>query len=263
VSPLVVDVISDIHFGYGSESPDAVSSYVHYANASPPDIQVWLGDVVELASASSHGGDPEPPTLQDDLDASRAGIQTIVDATPDVERRVWVPGNHEDRFRRRIIDRVPEMESALPSLEELLGVAEHFETPGKVFVLGATLFTHGWVNSRHHHAKMLDHFPDVNVVYGHHHTARTAWSQRRTFKEPKPLDPIVSTRRERFALANPCLRDLSPSWLRSPSTWCNGFSRLLLWGDDLQHCQPHVHIMRGPERSFAADGHVWTSKGPL
>lgn len=255
---VTVDVISDLHLGEGSHDPAALGAYTAFAKVHRPDVRVWLGDIAEVSSCSSHGGEANPPTLLEDIQATQAGIASVIGPAP-ADREIWVPGNHEDRYSRRIIDSVPEMAEALPSLEELLNLGEWgFEIPGTSWTLGSVLFTHGFVSSRHHGPLMLNHFPGYSVVYGHHHTSRATW-QRPSRKAPQPLDPSAHTHKNRVAIANPCMRDMHPTWVKGPVTWCQGFTRMVFWGPEQVHFSFQSHIMQGPTKAFWAEGQEWGS----
>jgi hypothetical protein len=258
----VLDVVSDIHFGVGSENLAAVDAYAQFAAVHPPHTRVWLGDVAEMESCSSHGGAREPPTLGQDLDATRAGIQRMLswDETP--IRNVWVPGNHEDRYARRLTSDVPELANALPPLETLLGLdGWGFEMPGNVWGHRGGIFTHGWVRSQHHGAVMLQKFPDARfVVYGHHHTTAATWRKRSNYGAPTPVTPCSRAKAGRIAIANPCLRDLDPTWVRGPSGWVNGFTRFWFWDAGFQH---KTFWMHGPLCEFFAEGDLWHSEALL
>ncbi len=256
-----LDVISDIHFGAGSESSAAVQAYAQFAAVHPPQTRVWLGDIVEMESCSAHGGNREPPTLSQDLEAGRAGIDTILSWCR-ADREIWVNGNHEDRFNRRLTADVPNLANGLPRLEQLLGLDRlGFELEGNSWGHRGGLFTHGWVRSQHHGATMLQKFPDARfVAYGHHHTTATTWRKRASYGGPTPVTPCTRAKAGRVAIANPCLRDLDPTWIRGPSGWVNGFTRMWLWGDGFQH---QTYWMHGPKCEFFAEGELWHSEALL
>jgi len=262
VAPTVtLDVISDIHFGAGSESHAATESYAQFAAVHPPDIRVWLGDIAEMESCSAHGGAREPPTLADDITATVDGIDRIQDWAP-VEREIWVPGNHEDRYARRLTQDVGNLANGLPTLEDLLELGRRgFQMPGDSWSFRGVLFTHGFVRSQHHGARMLQLFPDsAAVVYGHHHRAGVTWRKRANYGGPTPLTPDAQSKGSRMAIANPCLRDLDPTWIRGPSGWVNGFTRLVFHEAGFNH---QTHLMHGERCAFYAEGQLWDRESLL
>lgn len=256
-----IDFISDLHLGSNDAAFwPAIDAYTNFAAVNPPDVRVWGGDILDLESCSMHGGNPEPELFSEDVDAAVEGIDRILAMDPAPVRNVWIPGNHEDRYRRLLTRQVPALLGGLPRLEELLGLdARGFETPGRVWAYDGPasrlLFTHGHVHGKHPAARMLELHPDVDAVFfGHVHKPQTAWAPRPSYTPPKPVKPETYAARGRLSVANGCMRTLDPAWLASPGNWAHGFTRIWVHqaGFSFQQC-----LMSGPRCAFFAEGDVW------
>ena len=114
---IVIDFISDLHLGSNDAAHwPAIDAYSGFAAVSPPDIRVWGGDILDLESCSMHGGNPEPELFADDVAEAQAGIDRILEMDPQPVSNIFIPGNHEDRFRRLLTRQVPALVGGLPSL---------------------------------------------------------------------------------------------------------------------------------------------------
>jgi predicted phosphodiesterase len=213
---MIIHAISDLHLGQGHEDSAARAAYKAFAQDQPADHVVWVGDVAELASCSSHGA--TEMELGPELEAVRDQISDLIDHGA---HNHFVAGNHEDRYNRALSKFVPALKGGLPLIQELLGLGElGFDsfTPFKECLeLAGVLFTHGTYAGANHAGTMLHKYPR-NVVYGHTHKPMTQWA------------PQFATDAGRFAMGIGCLRTLQPGWAPGPTGWTSGFGVIYVDG---------------------------------
>lgn len=74
-----------------------------------PDEQVYLGDTVDLPDISRHRNNPDlDPVIMECLQSGYNWLRATVEAAPDSKRRK-LPGNHDERIRNYIIEKVPQL----------------------------------------------------------------------------------------------------------------------------------------------------------
>lgn len=248
----VVHFISDVH--YGAEDPEAVEAYTRFAEQHPPDERVWGGDILDLESCSSHGGNANPPQMVDELDYAREKIEELVTRAPAVHGETWLQGNHETRFRRLLTKQAPALASAMPTVPELLRLPEmrfeRFLPYGKVYYPQASKtaqsrlgFVHGVFCGKHHASAHLERYK-TSLAYGHTHRpqARTMAAQIHT-QGCWETQALVS-------IGVGCLRTLNPEWMTAPTAWSHGF--LVAYIDEDGSFTAYPIVMQ--DRSFIWNG---------
>lgn len=124
----LVVFVGDQHAPF--QDPDLHKRFCEFLYDCVPSRGVLMGDTIDLANISRHPHDPDwQATTQECLDS--AG-QMLVEYREASERTAWVklPGNHEERLRRAIIDRLgdfvglsPAKVANLPDLPPILNPA--------------------------------------------------------------------------------------------------------------------------------------------
>lgn len=165
----VVALIPDIHFPNHDEK--AVALVHKVLKAVKPQELVLLGDVGDFESVMSHQKNKRQRELllKDDVEATRAGLAEF--EAHDIDTKVFVMGNHEDRVARYITNQAPELFGAV-SLPRLLRLREHgwkVVQYRKHYKLGKINVTHdvGKAGANAHRDALI-RFSD-NVVIGHTH----------------------------------------------------------------------------------------------
>lgn len=138
-----------------------------------PHTIIHIGDLADFYTVSSHSKDPTRiQQLEDELLIVR-GLRADLDRLG-AKRKVFIEGNHEDRLRRYLQDKAPELFS-LVSTDRLLGLTAN----GWEFVpyrsstkIGKVHFTHDTGHSgKYTTARALETFQH-SVVIGHHHACQ-------------------------------------------------------------------------------------------
>lgn len=135
-----------------------------------PKTVVCIGDLADFYSVSAHSKDPNRAgRLSFELDSVRQGLDEL-DAL-DATQKILVEGNHEDRLRRYLQDKAPEIASEI-SLSRLFGLQARGWTyvPYKSDLrLGKLYLTHDvGVAGKYAAYRALEAFQH-SVVTGHSH----------------------------------------------------------------------------------------------
>lgn len=225
----------DAHF------PDADlatwDAFLQYVGTTQPDEVIIGGDFADLESASTHGGNPNPPSVREDIDATKRGLSALRRAAPDAVIS-YVEGNHETRLRRKVAKQLRELYDvdaidwpALLCLDDF-GIDAYKTCEARPVVRGDLCFVHGVAWNRHHAAKMVDIFAPHSVVYGHTHRPQFF---ARTF-----LD-LDGRHKRSTAYGMPCARVIHAPYMVGPTGWVNGFGVHRLY--DTGHTETHVVTM--------------------
>jgi hypothetical protein len=140
-----------------------------------PHTIVHHGDLADFYVVSSHSKDPSRASqLKDELKVVKK-LRGDLDRLG-AKRKVFIEGNHEDRLRRYLEEKAPELFGMFDT-DSLLGLSENgWEfTPYKSHAkVGKVFFTHDTGNSgKYTTARALDAFQH-SVVIGHHHSTQFA-----------------------------------------------------------------------------------------
>lgn len=199
-----------------------------------PDLLIAGSDGVDFYSISKFDKDPKRKfDVQDEIDAWKQGQREWNDAAGDA-RKVFVPGNHEDRLRRWTW-RHPDM-IGLDSLAfhkvmgfEDLDLEYEEETIGENYArteieVGPLVIKHGSVIRKHSaytaRGEMEKEFYSVPVLFtGHTHRAGAHYAQTR--------NGMVR------AFECFCLCDTDPHYVQSPN-WHQGIALATIYGTLVQ-----------------------------
>ena len=187
-------------------------SCLQFIKERKPDEVIIGGDFLELASCSQHGGDPEAPSLAEDLRYGRRAIKQLMAAAGDA-KITYIEGNHETRLQRSVASFHPNIHGVISIPEQLglfdLGI-DWVPEEEQPIARGHLHFLHGHYTNKHHAAKHVLEY-GASVTYGHTHV-------------PQVFMTSDVSRTVHGAYGMPCMRSLDPSWMRGrPSNWTNGF----------------------------------------
>ena len=135
-------VVSDIHFPY--HDPKAINAVKRFIKATPIDVVVFNGDILDMYDVSSFDKSPDRiNSLQEELNMAMKLFGDIRKELPEAEM-VYVEGNHEYRLKRYLM-RHPELFSLealqLPNLLKLDKF--NIKYTDKPYYLGNLKITHG------------------------------------------------------------------------------------------------------------------------
>ena len=135
-----------------------------------PSVVVVVGDFLDCYSVSSHSKDPSRVLrMPEEIAEGKAKLRDLVGLKP--SRKIYIAGNHEDRLRRYLQDKAPELFGVvdIPGLLELPKDKWEYIPYQSAVKIGKVHFTHDVGNSgRYSTQKALDIFQG-SVVVGHSH----------------------------------------------------------------------------------------------
>jgi len=218
---------SDVHFPF--EDPRAVSILYQITAEVRPTTLMSQGDMLDLWQISTH----RPPLetklkmhqidMQESLDMLLDHLDIMIGLAEPGARRVYLHGNHEDRFDRLLADlqtnmktlalmRLPKIRDVL-NLDYLLGLSEngwesHSYLEGdRTLLHDRLLCIHGYRANKYPTTAHLQQY-GKSVVFGHSHRI-----QNFTSRDLRGTDSGWNMG---------CLCDLNPHW-RSRPDWHQGF----------------------------------------
>lgn len=217
---VTIAVINDLQTPY--HDPLVLSLVYKVLNeVIQPDELYMLGDIYDFYPISSYSKSVERRSqwsLWDEIQESRQVVEQFRNVKG-LKRVRLFGGNHEDRLRRYLIDRAPEL-IGIPELEihRLLGFDKRDYLPytsDEFHVRNNLLFHHGHVTRKHagYSAKAHVEQYGMSIIHGHCHRGGR-------FETRKYREDLVG--QENF-----CLCDLNPGYTRFPD-WAHGFSVVYL-----------------------------------
>lgn len=160
--------IPDTHVPY--EDRRAVTLMLRAARGFKPDHVVVLGDFGDFYGVSSHSKDPRRALkLKEEVDAIKDALDAV--AAIGAKNNVFVEGNHEDRLKRYLQDKAPELFDyiSIPEILELKQKGFKYVPYKQSYRIGKLNVTHDCGNAgRYAHYKSLDTFQH-NIIIGHTH----------------------------------------------------------------------------------------------
>ena len=166
-------IVPDTHAPFHDER--AWKLMLKVARQFKPQIIVHQGDLADFYAVSAHSKDPSrKATLKEELKVVRK-LRGDLDRLG-AKRKVFIEGNHEDRLRRYLEEKAPELFGMFDT-DSLLQLRENgWEfTPYKSYArVGKVYFSHDTGNSGlYTTARALQAFQH-SIVIGHHHAIQYA-----------------------------------------------------------------------------------------
>ena len=207
-------VANDFHIPY--EDKKAVESFLVFLQEHKPSYVFLNGDIGDWYMLSSFDKNPARlHTLQSDLDAAHDLLKTIRGILPK-SMIFLLDGNHEDRLRRHLWSKDPQLSSLrcleLSNLYRLTGLdivsvpyEEGLRVNDKLLIL------HGNIIGAHsgYTAKRMFEKHGGSGIHGHTHRGGTHLRRNR--------DGVFGW------WENYCMCSLNPDWIKHPN-WQQGFS---------------------------------------
>lgn len=160
--------IPDMHVPYHDKR--ATELMLKAAKEFKPDHVLILGDMADFYAVSSHSKDPSRMVkFDEEVKETRNMLSRIKKLG--AKNNVFIEGNHEDRLRRYLQDKAPELHSVIsvPALLELDKAGYKFVPYKTSYSLGKLNVTHDLGTAgRYAHYKSLDSFQH-NIIIGHTH----------------------------------------------------------------------------------------------
>lgn len=216
----------------------AVSVLLRAAKVWAPHILVILGDWADFASVSMHEPDDvKQVMLKDEAATAKWTLDYLVESCgPQLHRRIYIEGNHEQRLARYVARRAPALWDSV-SVPALLGLDFRWEfVPYRSSIrLGRLHITHdtGKAGRNAHRQSASAHLG--STVIGHTH--RMAYDVTGTFDGMPYLAAMFGWLGD---------RKLAGSYTHEANAaeWAHGFGTGLMLDNGIVHVQP-VPIIDG------------------
>lgn len=177
-----------------------------------PNRIILNGDVVDCYGISEFSKNPlTPRAITEEIQLAGKLMATL----QDIEEKVWIGGNHEDRLRRMVWNRAPALDGIeaveFPNLFRLSEYAFQWLPYGDYYRLGKLVVTHGDMVRAGSGTTAKAHFEryGTNVLIGHTH-------RMGAFYRTRLGKPHV-------AYENGCLCKLKVEYVNNPD-WQQGFA---------------------------------------
>jgi predicted phosphodiesterase len=203
-------VIGDLQMPF--QDDQALNLALAFIDHLKPDGIILNGDITDCYALSAYDKNPLTPAS---LALEIAQTHSLMGRLANIPQKVWVGGNHEDRLRRYLWKRAPEL-GILPQLDfpQLFGLADFGFTwmpYGELYRLGKLAVTHGTLVRKHSGQTAKAHFEKYGTSVLINHTHRLGAYYKRT------IEGVHG------AWENGCLCRLDPEYEAHPD-WQQGFS---------------------------------------
>jgi predicted phosphodiesterase len=211
-----IAILSDIHFPYYHKA--ALNAAIGYLRKWKPNCILLNGDIIDMYQMSSFDKDPRCRDVKYEIDMLRNFVIQLRNLFPHA-KIVYKIGNHEERYEKAILQRIPELvdlelfnfESVISANELKIDVIKNKRIimAGKLNIVHGHEFARGFaapVNpARGFFLKAKN-----NVIGGHHH-------QISSHQEQDINGNIVG------AWSTGCLCELHPKYM-PVNNWSSGFA---------------------------------------
>jgi predicted phosphodiesterase len=208
-----VVVVSDIHLPY--EDHKATQAFLSFLKDHKIDELVLNGDILDLASMSSHG-DAGAKALMDEVAYANDWLDDLRNIVGSKCKLHYVEGNHEQRMERYIAQNAANLDGVtdLPTLLRLKQRRIGWTPYGEVHFISPKLgVTHGIFCGQHFAKQHLDRY-GTSLVVGHTHRAQV--------HTLSVAGEAADSARGCFGLGT--LVDVSRvPYIKGPTGWTNGF----------------------------------------
>jgi predicted phosphodiesterase len=177
-----------------------------------PHGVVLAGDIVDCYAISDYAKNPMA-----EFDLKREVVESgqLMKRLRNVQEKVWLGGNHEDRLRRLSWKHAPQLvPTGALDFENVFRTKENgfvYKPYGATQELGSLTVTHGSIVSKHSGYSAKAHFEKYGASVMHGHTHRMGIYYKR------------DSRGIHAAYENGCLCKLTPEYAQQPN-WQQGFS---------------------------------------
>ena len=213
-------VLSDHHIPYQDKQVETLS--LDFVAEHQPNTIHLLGDLVDFYTLSRFDKEPSRLSdLQSDLEAALAYLERLRIVSPK-SRIIWSEGNHENRLKRYLWNKAPELsrlaQLQIPELFHLNDFNIEWVDSHHPYEVGKLLFTHGDLVRKWSGASAKGHHDKYGccVIHGHTHRLGSFYHTTRAGSHG--------------AWENGCLCTLTPEYMVSPD-WQNGWSVVWFYGD--------------------------------
>jgi predicted phosphodiesterase len=149
-SELRIGIIGDVHLPFHDEV--ATEAALRYLQKHAIDVLILNGDILDCAELSEHEKTLDTPDTVSEIEAGREFLRYVRSIFP-TQRIIYKLGNHEIRWRRRLMKNAPEL-------------AKLLDMEGRFFMFGQFLrLDELEIELEDRSIPIMIH--DLNVIHGH------------------------------------------------------------------------------------------------
>jgi len=230
-----IGILSDIHFPYHDRK--ALDSAVHHLIEFNPDCIVLNGDTLDCYHLSSFDKNPKNRSFKHELDVLRNFCIQLRELFP-TKRIIFKLGNHEERYERTILNRVPQLiELELFSFKEVIK-ARNFSIE---VVDNKRIIKAGHLNIAHGHEFSKGFVAPVNPARGYYMKAKSNVIAGHNHRTSEHMEKDINEKTI-GAWSTGCLCELNPGYMPINS-WNHGFATVENNGTDFK--VNNIKIIKG------------------
>ena len=220
-----IGLLPDLHFPYYDKQATeaAINGLINWK----PDCIVLTGDSLDCYHGSDFVKDPRMRDLAYEFDMVRSFINQLIETFPNT-RIIYKMGNHEERYEKQIIQRVPQFVNLKWMTFE---VGLHWEQNYKIEVVkNKRIIKAGHLNILHGHEFSKGFIAPVNVARGFYLKAKTNVIAGHHHRVSEHLETDINGK-VIGAWSLGCLCELHPNYMPI-NCWQHGFATVEIDGDD-------------------------------
>lgn len=216
--------LSDVHFPYYAK--DALTSSVKYLIEFKPDCIVLNGDIIDCYQLSNFERDPRQRSFKYEIDMLRNFIIELRNLFPNT-RIIFKLGNHEERYERMILNRVPELiDLELFNFASVISAKEL----GVEVVTNKRIIKAGHLNIGHGHEFAKGFVAPINPARGFFMKAKSNFIGGHHHRTSEHVEQDINGK-VTACWSTGCLSELTPHYMPI-NNWNHGFATIELDGDD-------------------------------
>jgi len=230
-----IGILSDIHFPY--QDRKALDGAVHHLIEFKPDCIILNGDTLDCYHLSSFDKNPKNRSFKHELDVLRNFCIQLRELFP-TQRIIFKLGNHEERYERTILSRVPQLiELELFSFKEVIRAREfNIEVVDNKRIIKA-----GHLNIAHGHEFSKGFVAPVNPARGYYMKAKSNVIAGHNHRTSEHMEKDINEK-SLGAWSTGCLCELNPGYMPINS-WNHGFATVENNGTDFK--VNNIKIIKG------------------
>jgi len=229
-------ILSDIQYPF--EDANALELALRFVEKWKPDCIILDGDIADCYASSNFDRDPlKTDTVLEELHKS----EQLMIRLKKIPKKIWLGGNHEDRWRRRLWQEARSAGGLSPILQALMhGIGVDGADPDESFRAAFRTREHGFEYWPYSHFVELAQ-GNLLVTHGFSVSMHSGYSAKRHYDRLGKSVIIGHTHRQgsylvshlwepRGAWENGCLCRLDPEYVQFPN-WQQGFSIVTITED--------------------------------
>jgi len=221
-----IAVLSDIHFPYyNKEALTATTKYLQHYN---PDCIILNGDIIDCYQLSNFDRDPREKGFGYELNMLREFVMQLRQLFPKA-RIIYKLGNHEERYERVILNRVPELlDLKIFNFENVISANEL----GVEVIKNKRLIKLGNLTIGHGHEFAKGFIQSVNPARGFFIKAKSNFLGGHHHRSSEHVEQDINGKIV-GCWSTGCLCELNPHYCPI-NNWNLGFATIELDGKDFQ-----------------------------